>query len=246
MAAPQAIKKLAKFMEYVLARRPDEFGLIPDPDGFVKIKTLLQAIHEDPEWRHLKEAHLTALLAMERPVPIEIQGVLVRAQNRDQLPAVTVPGEWPKLLYTTVRRRAYPVVHEKGLRPGAPPIIVLSSDIAMAQRLGRRSDNDPVLLTVRVTQAQAAGTHFQQYGETLFLADAVPADCIGGPPLPKEKPAAASPKAPAQPKTPGSFFPDLGSAGKHGVAPHQRPQRNEIEWKKDRRRARKEKDRKGW
>ncbi|MFZ1986312.1 MAG: RNA 2'-phosphotransferase [Desulfatitalea sp.] len=243
MPAPQAIKKLAKFMEYILARRPDEFGLIPDPDGFVKIKTLLQAVHEDPEWRHLKEAHLTTLIATERPAPIEIQGAFVRAQKRDQLPAVTVPGQWPKLLYTTVRQRAYPVVHEKGLRPGVPPFIVLSSDIAMADRLGRRSDNTPVLLTVHVANAQAAGTHFRQFGESLFLADTVPAECISGPPLSKEKPATAVPKAPAQAKTPGSFFPDLGSADKHGVAPHQRPQRNEIEWKKDRRRARKEKDR---
>ena len=79
MTTDQHIKKLAKFLEYVLARRPDEFGLIPDPDGFVKIKTLLQALHEDPEWRHLREAHLNTLHVTERTAPIEIQGDKVRA-----------------------------------------------------------------------------------------------------------------------------------------------------------------------
>lgn len=238
----QHIKKLAKFLEYVLARRPDEFGLIPDPDGFVKIKNLLQALHEDPEWRHLREAHLNTLRVTERTAPIEIQGDKIRATQRAQLPAIRLPAQWPKVLYTTVRQRAYPVVHEKGLKPGAMPFVILSSDMAMAQRLGRRSDNAPVLLTIQVAKSQAAGTHFQQYGETLFLADAISPECINGPPLPKEKPVASPLKAPVQPKTPGSFLPDLASA-KHGVAPHQKPQRDEIDWKKDRRRARKEKDR---
>jgi len=237
----QHIKKLAKFLEYVLARRPDEFGLIPDPDGFVKIKSLLQALHEDPGWRHLREAHLNTLHVTERTAPIEIQGDKVRATQRDQLPAIRIPAQWPKVLYTTVRQRAYPVVHEQGLKPGALPFVMLSSDMAMAQRLGRRSDNAPVLLTIQVAKSQAAGTHFQQYGETLFLADAISPECFNGPPLPKEKPIGSQPKAPVQPKTPGSFIPDLASA-KHGTAPHQKPQRNEIEWKKDRRRARKEKD----
>ena len=242
MTTDQHIKKLAKFLEYVLARRPDEFGLIPAPDGFVKIKTLLQALHEDPEWRHLREAHLNTLRATERTGPIEIQGDSIRAIHREQLPPLTRPERWPKILYVAVRPRAYPVIHEKGLRPGAFPFLILSSDMAMALRLGRRLDNAPVPLTIQVAKAQAAGTVFQQYGERLFLADIIYPDCISGPPLPKEKPADSLPKKPIQPKMPGSFFPDLAAADKHGTAPHQKIQRNEIDWKKDRRRARKEKD----
>ena len=242
MATDQHIKKLAKFLEYVLARRPDEFGLIPDSDGFVKIKALLQALHEDPEWRHLREAHLNTLHVTERTAPIEMQGDRLRAIHREQLPVITPPKQWPKILYVAVRPRAYPVVHEKGLRPSALPFLILSSDIAMALRLGRRSDNAPVLLTVQVAKAQVAGTFFQQYGEHLFLADVIYPDCLSGPPLAKEKPADTLPKKSSPPKAPGSFFPDL-AAGMHGTAPHQKPQRNEIDWKKDRRRARKEKDR---
>ncbi|MBI5894973.1 MAG: RNA 2'-phosphotransferase, partial [Desulfobacterales bacterium] len=157
MTTDQHIKKLAKFLEYVLARKPDEFGLIPDSDGFVKIKTLLQALHEDPEWRHLREAHLNTLYTTERQAPIELQGDRIRAIHREQLPTIALPVQWPKLLYTTVRQRAYPVVNEKGLRPGAFPFLILSPDMAMAQRLGLRSDNAPVLLTIQVLKAQAAG-----------------------------------------------------------------------------------------
>jgi putative RNA 2'-phosphotransferase len=207
----------------------------------VKIKTLLQALHEDPEWRHLREAHLNTLHVTERTAPIEILVDKVRATQRAQLPAIRVPVQWPKVLYATVRQRAYPVVYEEGLKPGSLPFVILSSNMAMAQRLGRRSDNAPVLLTIQVAKSQAAGTHFQQYGENIFLADAIPPECFNGPPLPKEKPMASPSKAPVRPKTPGSFLPDLALA-KHGAAPHQKPQRNEIEWKKDRRRARKDKN----
>jgi putative RNA 2'-phosphotransferase len=242
MTTDQHTKKLSKFLEYVLARRPDEFGLIPDPDGFVKVKTLFQALHEDPEWRHLREAHVNTLCVSESTSPIEIQEDRIRAIYREQLPTFIQPKQWPKLLYVAVRQRAYPVVHEKGLRPTAFPFLVLSSESTMALRLGRRSDNAPVLLTIQVAKAQAAGTYFQQYGENLFLADVIAPDCLNGPPLPKEKPADSLPKKPPQPKMPGSFFPDLTSSDKHGAAPHQKPQRPEINWKKDRRRARKEKE----
>lgn len=242
---PHAIKKLAKFLEYVLGRHPDEFGLLPDSRGFVKIKTLLQASHEDPEWRHLKEGHLHSLRAMQTPCPIEIEDDFIRASNREHLPVAVRPSEFPKLLFTSVRRRAYPVVLDKGIRPAGSPSILLSADTAMAQRIGRRTDNTPVLVTVQVALSQAAGTRFEKYGELLFLADYIPVQTFSGPPLPKEKavipPSRATP-APERPSTPGSFFPDPVSFEKPGVPLHQRRKR-ETEWKKNRRRARKEKER---
>jgi putative RNA 2'-phosphotransferase len=241
-----AIKKLSKFLEYVLGRRPDEFGLIPNAHGFVKIKFLLQALHEDPEWRHIRQGQLNTLLLLERPAPVEIEGPMIRACLRDQLPAISAPQMWPKLLYTPVRQRAYPVVLEKGLHPSGQPHVQLSSELALALRLGQRIDNHPVLLTVQVAQAQAAGIQFKQYGQALFLADFIPVGTFSGPPLAKEKPVAAEPKKPLQPKTPGSFFPDLAAADKHCTPPHQKPKRNEMDWKKERRQARREKQRRGF
>jgi putative RNA 2'-phosphotransferase len=241
-ALPQAVKKLAKFLDYVLGRRPDEFGLVPDEHGFVKIKTLLQALHEDSERSHVRQGHLQMLMLMQRPAVVEIKGDLIRATNRDKLPAMA-SSDLPKILFTAVRRRAYPVVLEKGIRPGGSPFILLAEDEEMAGRLGRRMDNDPVLLSVNVAQAQAAGTTFQRYGERLCVADFIPAQTFSGPAPPKEKTAPAPSKTPApaeHPKTPGSFFPDPASIENPG-APRQR--KRNVEWKQDRRRARKEKER---
>ncbi|RJQ70712.1 MAG: hypothetical protein C4519_20540 [Desulfobacteraceae bacterium] len=240
-STPQAIKKLDKFLDYALGRHPDEFGLLPDLRGFVKIKTLLQALHEDSEWRHIREGHLRSLMLMQQPAAIEIQEDLIRARNREHLPVAAIATELPRVLFTTVRRRAYPVILIKGIRPGGAPTILLATDTALAQRLGQRTDNAPVLITVKTALAHSAGTVFQKYGEQLYLADFIPAQTFSGPPLPKEKPADAPSKATAaadQPKMPGSYFPDPAIFEKPATPPHQRRKR-EMEWKKDRRRARK-------
>jgi putative RNA 2'-phosphotransferase len=244
--SPNDLKKLSRFMEYALGRRPDEFGLSPDDQGFVKIKTLLQALVGDPEWRHIREGHIQTLYVTERPSPIEIQNDRVRACHRDRLPVPTDPAALPPLLYTAIRRRSYPVALDKGIRPAGAPHIQLSTDIALIERIGRRTDNNPIILTVQVAASRVAGTHYLQYGEALYLADFIAAGTFSGPPLPKEKPIAAQPSStPKEPVKPGSFFPDLATVERKG-APQARPRRNEADWKKDRRRARKDKARQGY
>ncbi len=43
MAKLRTLEQLAKFISYILGRNPAEFGLVPDPEGFVKIKEFLKA-----------------------------------------------------------------------------------------------------------------------------------------------------------------------------------------------------------
>jgi putative RNA 2'-phosphotransferase len=241
-ATPHAIKKLAKFLSYVLGRRPDEYGLVPDEQGYVKIKTLLQSLHEDSEWRHLRQSHLNSLMLMQQPAVIEIKDDLIRACHRDQLPEAVGSSELPKQLFTTVRRRAYPVVIERGIRPTGSRYILLSSETQMAERLGRRTDPAPVLLKVQVASSQAGGTTYLKYGERLYLADFIPAQTFSGPPPPKAKPSPAAPGTVAveQPKTPGSFFPEPSPIENPSLP---RRRKRNVEWRQDRRRARKEKER---
>lgn len=248
--ANQEIKILSKFLDYVLARHPDEFGLLLDERGFCKIKTLLQALHEDPEWRHVRQGQLNSLILIERPAPIEMEGNLIRAVQHDYIPDIKPASDLPKLLYTAVRQRAYPVILDKGLKPGGVPYILLCAEQKMAMRLGRRLDNAPILLTIQVAAAQKDEADFFEYG-TLFLAKEIAPAAISGPPLPKDK--AQTPQASptttknvaetVQPKTPGTFIPDIVA----NETPHQRKsRREEKQWKKDRRQARKEKHRQKW
>jgi hypothetical protein len=56
------VTDLSRFLIYILAHRPDEFGLVPDPIGFVSMKELLRAIHEEPGWGYVREGHLREVL----------------------------------------------------------------------------------------------------------------------------------------------------------------------------------------
>ncbi len=247
MANPSAqIKKLAKFLSYVLARRPDEFGLLVDEDGFVPIKTLLQALHEEEGWRHVRMAHLNELMMTLRPAPFELEAKRIRAKDRSQIPHVEPPGPLPKLLYTAIRRRAHAAVMQKGLRTSGGSQILLSSQRAMAKRLGRRMDNQPVILTVQVANSMDKGASYQQYGRHLYLATEIATGTFSGPAPPKDRPEPAptkSDKVPAEAGTPGSYFPDPASfQNLPNKAAHSK-RRKEADWKKERRLQRRHKSR---
>lgn len=240
------VDKLSRFLSYVLGRRPDEFGLVPDDQGFVRIKELVQALHEEQGWRHVRMAHINEVLITPAKPAIEIKDNRIRSFEMSRLPTAREPEVLPKLLYIAIRRRAYPSALDKGLHPIHRPHLILSTDKAMAMRMGRRLDNNPVLLTVQVLESIKRGTCLRQYGQLLYLADMLGAGTFSGPALPKEKPDAAAAKPPStapQVKTPGSYYidPEPRQAVKNHHSPGKR--RREPEWKKARRQARRHKER---
>ena len=239
------VERFSKFLAYVLGHRPDEFGLVPDTDGFVRIKEVLQALHEEPGWRHIRPMHLYEVVSTLEQPPVEIVDTLIRALERSRLPTISPLQAPAKLLYIATRKRAYPVAIEKGLAAHHRRYLVLSDDVDMAMRMGRRADNHPVLLTVQVNAALEKGTHFQQYGPHLFLADQIIPGTFSGPPLAKAKPESATASQPikaVRPKTPGSYFPDPEAFQSHRQRQVPGERHREPDWKKDRRQARKYKE----
>ena len=233
---------LAKLLSFVLGRCPDQFGLVPDPDGFVAVKALLQALAEEQGWGHVRRGHLNEVAMMRQLSPIEIVAERIRAVDRSRLPlAVEAAPAVPGRLYFAVRRRAYGRVLANGIETAPAPGLVLAADRQLALRIGRRRDLEPILIEVRPIALMAAGATLRGYGETLYLASALPPGCFNGPPLPKQRPAAARPQeaaiAPA-PSHPGSFFPDLGGDTAGRQRPPARGKQREPEWKRGRRRAR--------
>ena len=246
MKSQHSVKNLEKFMSYVLGRRPDEFGLVPDSDGWVKIKDLLKALNEEDGWRHIRRAHLNELLLSHPGSEIEIEANRIRTTFQAHLFGARPAEQPPKLLYTCVRRRAYPAVQEKGLFVSGEDKIVLTADPDMARRIGKRRDPNPVLLTVRVEQTIENGVVYQQVGESMYLADFLPAETFSGPALPKEKTVKA-PKAPEEtrPYRPdaGSFILDPARINPEDRQEQRERKRKEQDWKKERRQQRKHKER---
>lgn len=180
------LEGLKKELIYILSKRPDEFGLVPDKEGFVKMKELLKALHEEPGFGFVRESHINELMMHDGRGLFEIDKKRIRAKEICWNPDFEdLVYELPKLLYSCVRRRAYPVVVEKGLFTNADSYIVLSPSRDMALRMGRRKDPDPVLLEIMTYDAMEKGSQFFRFGE-LYLSTWISKHCILGPPLDKE------------------------------------------------------------
>ena len=127
MKPQQSTRRLEKFIVYVLGRRPDEFGLVPEAEGWVKLKDLLKAINEEDGWRHVRRSHIDEIVLTQPAPEIEISDKRVRARFREHLPVPQRVDGLPKLLYTCIRRRAYFVVLEKGVTAAEGEKVVLAA-----------------------------------------------------------------------------------------------------------------------
>jgi putative RNA 2'-phosphotransferase len=202
-------------LTYVLAYRPDEFGLVPDKEGFVRLKNLLQALHEEDGWRHVRQSHINEMLMGNDRTLFESRDDRIRSLERhwifDPDAALPLPG----LLYTPVRKRAHLVAMERGLGGKGGSYVALSPDREMALRMGRRLDQNPVLLEISAAAAGKKGVRIFSFGD-LFLAPGIPSHFISGPLPPKdllekeERKGQGKTKPDSGPKTPtpGSFILD--------------------------------------
>lgn len=229
----------AKSLWYVLGIRPDEFGLVPDLEGFVETKLLLQALREESEWSFLNRGHLAELIHSPEGTRFEFQVDRVRAKNPmiSMVPEAT--GCPPPRLFHAVRRRAHPVVLQHGLRPNKGPWVVMALTPEMALRIGKRRDPDPVVLEVKAEEASKRGVRFYATQGILFLAEFVPQEFLAGPPpVPtnKEEPK-RRPKEALALEPQGSFFLDLQRGGSGRARPVSRRDK-ELRWNRQRRRGR--------
>jgi len=234
------VRSLGRLMAYILGYRPDEFGLVPDQNGFIPIKDLLKALHEEPGWGYVRQGHINEVLMGTERDRFERNEDRIRATERQWEMNLSRPCEsTPKLLFAAARRKAHAHVLSRGMIPAPGRHIPLTPDRDMALRIGTRQDQKPVLFEIMTAQAREKGTLFFSF-EDLFLATQIPAACISGPPLPKE------PERPPQPEKDkaSEVRPDFGAGtfsldADRDPAPHRRERRKKRKgWKEDARKLR--------
>lgn len=239
MDALRSLKKLADLFIYILERRPDEFGLLPDNEGYVKIKSLIRAVNEEEGFKYVRPFHIDDILASLPGTQIEIRDAFIRAKNIDNLPKKVMAVNPPKLLYTCVRKKAHVFALENGIHPVGNEKVVLSATREMAVRIGKRFDQFPVLLTVHIQKALDAGIIFHSSGE-LYCSGHIPPACFTGPPPPKQKeePKPADKQMEFSSKTmPGSYILSIEPDEEKKRRTELQRKRKEVSWKKERKRA---------
>jgi len=180
-------ERLSKLLAYILRHRPDEYGLVLDEEGFVSIKELIQALHEEEEWSFVRQDHLQEIALTCDRLRFEIEEGKIRASHGHPLPAPIVyePSPPPPILYHGTRRRAYPTILEQGLKPMGRQYVHLATSKDMALRIGRRRDPQPVLLEVHALRAHREGIVFFRAHDLIYLVEYLPPRFLSGPPLSK-------------------------------------------------------------
>jgi putative RNA 2'-phosphotransferase len=234
------VGNLSRLMSYMLETRPDEFGLVPDKEGYITIKELLKAINEEPGTKYVRESHIREVLLHDRDGVFEIDEKKIRS-SQWKVCVVSKgknPVPPPKILFKGVRRKAYPFVLKAGLLPGSKDHVLLATNRDLATRIAHRLDQNSVLLEIRAGAAHENGIRFCPFGDSLYLADEIPVQFVSGPPLPKDvavKEKAIEKKGEIEP---GSFIlrverdPDLKRRNKT---------KKRIGWKEEVRKGRKRK-----
>lgn len=231
MAKRRSPEKLAKILSYILERNPAEFGLVPDPDGFVKIKEFFKALSEEDGLKYVRRANINEILITLPNPPVEISGSRIRGKHPYKLPELIPTSNLPKILYTCVRRKAYPVVLDKGIFPMGFSHVILSSVPEMAERIGKRKDSMPVLLVVQTQKSLDNGIIFYEAGGPLYLAESIPPGCFAGPALPKQKEVSTKremPEKEASEKIPGSFLMTIKDTKAFDKTAHRKKKRKDV------------------
>lgn len=200
--------KIGKLLSYALGFKPDEFFLIPDEDGYVKIKDLVKAFGEQKELRWINKQEINSyLLKSDNPV-VEVKDNLIRSVLRENMTQLSCSKKIPGELYTCIRKKAWPHVYSKGLYPEHSKII-LTAKKELSLSLGKRIDNEPVLLYVSTKIAHQENISFYSFGEEIYIAHFLKKNVIKGPAIEKiiEQKETAKLKKVNKPQTPGTFIP---------------------------------------
>jgi putative RNA 2'-phosphotransferase len=212
---------------------------VPNSDGFVPLKELLQAVKEEEGWSYVRQADIREVL-MIQPGRFEVVDDQIRLPPQDVLGPLMDRGSVspPEILYHGARQKAYPHILERGLSPTRYPYVCLAAHEQLALRIGRRRDPQPVLITVHAGRAYKAGISFSRVGELVYLVTSLPPAYLEGPPLPRETTPPPPKKRPEEKsyKPAGSFEIDLRSIPRR--LREERERRSES-WKKEARRYRK-------
>jgi putative RNA 2'-phosphotransferase len=177
---------LEKFLFYVLGVAPDEFGLLPDKDGYVPFKELLAAVRQEEGFRGVTEGSIAELQNLPKDKnPLERVGNRIRVRPEQASFERTMPQTKPKLLYLGLKPTAWPSVSERGLRPKPDEEhIRLFPTKEAALKVSSRFCPNPVILTVNLNKAESSGPAIDSYSELLYQTKELKPEALSGPPIP--------------------------------------------------------------
>lgn len=187
---PQRRTRLSKFLSLILRHRPEEVGLVLDPQGRVPLEDLVRALRAHG-WEDLGMEDVLEVTRLDAR-RFQLEDGMIRARYGHSVtlqqpgPAVR-PPEW---LYYAVPAAEQDRVRADGLRPGQRRYVHLCLTPQEAARQLQRHGTAGVVLPVLARRAHAAGIPFYQATDHLYLAPRVPPEflCLHAPARSRQPP----------------------------------------------------------
>jgi putative RNA 2'-phosphotransferase len=168
--------KLSKTLSYLLRHNPEDGNLEMDPQGFVALDSLLDALAERG-WRELDPESFMDTLDDPSVERFERRGTAVRATYGH---SVDVDPEYPEIqpefpLYHGTSPDAWTSIKSDGLKPMNRQYVHLSRSIEEARRVGHRHANSPIILSVK-SPDKSSMTYYR--AGPVVLAEHVPSEWL--------------------------------------------------------------------
>ena len=175
------LKRHSKFLSLVLRHKPEVLSLQLDPQGWISVDTLLQAMQQNG--RRLQRNDLETIVAEnnKQRFMFSEDGQMIRARQGHSIKVdlgyeTAVP---PQTLYHGTATRFVDSIWKQGLIKGNRHHVHLSADLATARQVGGRHGK-PYIFTVRSEEMAQAGFEFFVTGNGVWLVEHVPTDYLVG------------------------------------------------------------------
>jgi putative RNA 2'-phosphotransferase len=172
--------ELSKEVSFALRHAPWEYELEMDEEGWVSVSQLIDALRNEQKWSDVNVDDLIKMIESSEKKRHEIVGDKIRAFYGHSIPMKIYRDEQkpPQILYHGTARKFEELIYENGLLPKARQYVHLSQDIDTAIQVGKRRDEQPIILLIDAANAYKQGIKFYHGNEKVWLADFIPAEYI--------------------------------------------------------------------
>ena len=166
---------LSKVISYALRHAPHEYELELDEYGWVHIDQLLYSLREQEMWNLIERKDLHQMIALSDKKRHEIQGDKIRALYGHSVPQKIMKEEKepPKTLFHGTPKQSASLIMLHGLLPKGRQYVHLSEEVETALQVGKRRDEQPVILMIDAKRAWDEGVKFYHGNERVWLADQI-------------------------------------------------------------------------
>jgi putative RNA 2'-phosphotransferase len=169
---------LSKTISHALRHAPQQYGLQPDPQGWVSVDDLIDALRRKRRaWSGIDTAQLVRLNDEAEKRRFDIEAGRIRARYGHSLPRMIEreAERPPRVLYHGTAEQSMVAITGQGLQPMGRQHVHLSTDVQTALQVGRRRRGPTTVLEVDAAAANEAGIRFYRGNEDTWLAGPIPA-----------------------------------------------------------------------